>query len=43
VVKGQRVYVPLTVALTGEGITDLVALIRRNVLFDVEPVRELVR
>jgi urease accessory protein len=32
-----------TNCLTGEGIADVVALIRRNVLFDLEPVRELAR
>jgi hypothetical protein len=30
-----------TNCLTGEGIADVVALIRRNVLFDAESVREL--
>jgi urease accessory protein len=40
--RGDRPFV-FTNCLTGEGIADVVAWIRRNVLFEVEPVRELTR
>ena len=38
--RGDRPFV-FTNCLTGEGIADVVTLIRRNVLFDLEPAREL--
>ena len=38
--RGDRPFV-FTNCLTGEGIADVVTLIRRNVLFDLEPVQEL--
>ena len=40
--RGDKPFV-FTNGLTGQGIADVVALIRRNVLFDLEPVRELAR
>jgi len=40
--RGGKPFV-FTNCLTGQGIADVVALIRRNVLFDLEPVRELAR
>jgi urease accessory protein len=41
-VRGGKPFV-FTNCLSSEGIADVVALIRRNLLFDVEPVRELAR
>ena len=38
--RGDRPFV-FTNCLTGEGIADVVTLIRRNVLFDLEPAQEL--
>ena len=38
--RGNRPFV-FTNCLTGEGIADVVTLIRRNVLFDLEPAQEL--
>ena len=40
--RGDRPFV-FTNCLTGEGIADVVTLIRRNVLFDLEPAQELAR
>jgi urease accessory protein len=41
-VRGDKPFV-FTNCLTGEGIADVVALIRRNVIFDQAPARELAR
>src|SRR5690348_16779837 len=38
--RGDRPFV-FTTCLTGDGLADVVALIRRNVLFDLEPARKL--
>src|SRR5215813_2099556 len=40
--RGDKPFV-FTNCLTGEGLADVVALITRNVLFDMEPIRELAR
>ncbi len=40
--RGDKPYV-FTNCLTGEGIADVVTLIRRNVLFEVEPTPETVK
>jgi urease accessory protein len=40
--RGDKPFV-FTNCLTGEGIADVVALIRRNVLFDLAPTPELAR
>jgi urease accessory protein len=40
--RGDKPFV-FTNCLTGEGIADVVALIRRNVFFDLEPARERAR
>ena len=40
--RGDKPFV-FTNCLTGEGITDVVTLIRRTMLFDLEPARELAR